>query len=131
MDFFITGYFPPTGIVFRWYLPLLTFVSGCPVLGARLSSSYALMVHTGAGRPLHGSSLLPSDSDLMMRSRDSSGHSELRATSPRHDGGSPSWKIGPDGFYGSGWGETIDWDALNAPSGTARRRHERPEIRGS
>jgi hypothetical protein len=28
----------------------------------------------------------------------------------------PTWSIGPDGFYGSGWGETIDWEALNVQS---------------
>lgn len=28
----------------------------------------------------------------------------------------PAWSIGPDGFYGSGWGETIDWEALNVHS---------------
>ena len=28
----------------------------------------------------------------------------------------PTWSVGPDGFYGSGWGETIDWEAFKPRS---------------
>ena len=33
-----------------------------------------------------------------------------------------TWRIGPDGFYGSGWGETMKEGAHAAPSDHARER---------
>jgi hypothetical protein len=33
----------------------------------------------------------------------------------------PTWSVGPDGFYGSGWGETIDWEMLNVHSGELKQ----------
>jgi hypothetical protein len=43
---------------------------------------------------------------------------------PRSQGsgaGWPTWSVGPDGFYGSGWGETIDWEVLNVHSGKLKQ----------
>ena len=36
----------------------------------------------------------------------------------------PTCRIGPDGFYGSGWGDTIDWDRLTgrAPRPLVKRK---------
>jgi hypothetical protein len=36
----------------------------------------------------------------------------------------PAWRVGPDGFYGSGWGDTIDWDRLTgrAPRPLVKRK---------
>ena len=34
----------------------------------------------------------------------------------------PPWRIGADGFHGSGWGETMEGDARRARSPVRRRR---------